>query len=47
MKGSSGSAEMYILIAIIIIGAFFLVGGITGGFKNSEYPEEAAIYNTK
>ncbi|MBP7832947.1 MAG: hypothetical protein KA035_04220 [Candidatus Levybacteria bacterium] len=47
MWNSRGSAEMYILLAIIIIGAFFLAGGITGGFKNSEYPEEAAIYNTK
>lgn len=43
--GSRGNAEMYILLAIIIIGAFFLVGGFTGGFKNTEYPEETAIYN--
>ncbi len=47
MGNSRGSAEMYILIAIIIIGAFFLVGGVTGGFKSSEYPEESKIYNTK
>jgi len=44
MLNSRGSAEMYILIAIIILGAFFLVGGFTGGFKNTQYPEETAIY---
>lgn len=46
MKGHKGDAEMYILIAIIIIGAFFLVGGFSGGFKNTQYPQEAEIYNT-
>lgn len=45
MRGHRGDAEMYILLAIIIIGAFFLVGGFTGGFKNTPYPQEEAIYN--
>lgn len=43
--GNRGSAEIYILLAVIILGAFFFVGGFTGGFKNTEYPQEAAIYN--
>lgn len=45
MSGNRGNAEMYILLAIIIIGAFFLVGGFSGGFRNTPYPEESKIYN--
>lgn len=36
-----GAAEIYLLLAIIVIGAFFLVGGFRGGFKDS--PQSTAI----